>query len=1135
MDKSLSARHAKRIPAVLRSRGADYHRWGKVKLKDVTEDLATATVSGSMPYRVTIRNFQSAAAVWTCTCPYFEDASVCKHIWATLLSLEHLLGGLEAAGAGAPADHALEQVVGLQDTDLDPFDDDEDDDDDPFADDDDDFEDDDEDDDEEGADAGPWQRVPRPSSAPLHVEPWSPTGRSQHLRLVGGDGPSWFDARPWRDRLTPPSDTYRKAPPPLPAAIEYFLEHRAYAAGFLLCVRTRTRGANGQPGARKTTAIRQEQLRRLPEPHRTLLGYYSQQVERVRRGSSWSPPLQLEQDELRLLLPLLAATGSVFVGPVPDSAQAATPLQFDHQEPFTVQVELKETATKGRQRPKIALALELQRGDERLEVPGAWIGHEFLIAAPRFVRVDWCGAESLARDLRHAPLVVNAAEREELIGALVAHPAAHRILGPLLAEVPLGVPAGVLTLRVPGGANPVIPASLGFDYGGIHVPRDAEAPVVEASPLCRRDAAAEAAIVEKVTGVGMTAGADGSFQIERERLSAVVSTLLAAAVRVVAEGKPLRPFAGATGALHTGIDWFEVRAQLQFEGRSFELPELLRAKAIGAGLFELGDGSIGMLPEAWAERIDRLRGLGGEVEGNAIRLPSTQGLLLDAMLSATDDSITVDRKFAALRARWQSFTSLQPRPEPAGFQGQLRPYQRQGLGWLHFLREFSLGGCLADDMGLGKTVQVLALLQEVHGGVRRKNARPSLLVAPRSVLGNWLAEAARFSPSLRVLDFSGPDRWQALGVEAIGAHDLVLTTYALLRQDAPRFVEHELAFEYAILDESQMAKNADTQTSKGARLLRAAHRLALSGTPVENHLGELWSLFEFLNPGMLGRLPAFRALFGSEVAVEGLNQNRELVQRALRPVLLRRTKAQVLTDLPEKVEQTLWCELEPANRRRYDRLREHYRKLLLEGPQLDHKQRFVALEALLRLRQAACHEGLLDPRLHDAASAKLDALLPQLSELTDEGHKVLVFSQFTTFLDLVEPRLRAAGIRFERLDGSTRDRAARVERFQQDAAVQVFLISLKAGGFGLNLTAADYVFVLDPWWNPAAEMQAIDRAHRIGQKRVVHAYRLVCKDTVEERVLELQQQKKALCEAILGNERSLLQDLTREDLAMLLA
>ncbi|HEB54126.1 MAG TPA: DEAD/DEAH box helicase, partial [bacterium] len=436
--------------------------------------------------------------------------------------------------------------------------------------------------------------------------------------------------------------------------------------------------------------------------------------------------------------------------------------------------------------------------------------------------------------------------------------------------------------------------------------------------------------------------------------------------------------------------------------------------------------------------------------------------------------------------------------------------------------------------GLGKTVQVLAHLQRYRRRIKRADRLPCLLVAPRSVLANWRLEAERFTPDLRVLAFDHTDRWANDG-EELASFDLVLTTYGLLRTDAPRFEEQQRRFDTVVLDEAQAIKNATSQTAKAVRLLRAEHRLALTGTPVENHLGELWSLFEFLNPGMLGRLRSFRELFAGDRTPEIADANRELIQRALRPVMLRRTKQQVLTDLPEKVEQVLWCDLEGPQRRHYDELRDHYRAQLLDPDQVqDDEMRFVALEALLRLRQAACHEGLVDKRRRAAASAKFAELLPRLTELADEGHKVLVFSQFVQLLDLLAAELRKADITFDRLDGRTRRRQEKVDRFQTDPDCAVFLISLKAGGTGLNLTAADYVFLLDPWWNPAVEQQAIDRSHRIGQQRTVHAYRLACRGTVEERVLELQDRKRALVEAVLGSERSLLQDLTREDLELLL-
>ena len=393
---------------------------------------------------------------------------------------------------------------------------------------------------------------------------------------------------------------------------------------------------------------------------------------------------------------------------------------------------------------------------------------------------------------------------------------------------------------------------------------------------------------------------------------------------------------------------------------------------------------------------------------------------------------------------------------------------------------------------------------------------------------NWIEEAARFAPGLKVFDYTGPLRDASQMQDA----DLVLTTYGTLRRDAPKL--RETPFDYVILDEAQAIKNAATASAKAARLLRARHRLALSGTPIENHLGELWSLFEFLNPGLLGSARAFqRANTGRVRGDEDL----EWLARALRPFILRRTKDQVAPELPPRTEQTIHCELEPAQRRQYDELRAHYRESLLKRVAREglNRSKMHILEALLRLRQAACHSGLVDPRRAGEPAAKFEILLPRLAEIIEEGHKTLVFSQFTSLLALLRPRLDAAGIVYEYLDGQTRDRASRVERFQTDPGCRVFLISLKAGGLGLNLTAAEYVFLLDPWWNPAVEAQAIDRAHRIGQTRHVFAYRLIARDTVEEKVAELQQTKRDLADAILRADAGLVRSLRAEDLEMLLS
>jgi SNF2 family DNA or RNA helicase len=476
------------------------------------------------------------------------------------------------------------------------------------------------------------------------------------------------------------------------------------------------------------------------------------------------------------------------------------------------------------------------------------------------------------------------------------------------------------------------------------------------------------------------------------------------------------------------------------------------------------------------------------------------------------------------RSELKKFAGIDAADPPAAFQGELRGYQREGLGWLHFLRKFGFGGCLADDMGLGKTVQVLA-----HLAGRRRGS--TLIVVPRSLVFNWKQEAARFAPKLKVLDHTGTLRERS--TTAFKDYNLILTTYGTLRRDAALLAE--FPFDTCVLDESQAAKNANTDTAKAVKLIQANHRLALSGTPIENHLGELWTLFDFLNPGMLGHA----ALFGSEAGSlrTPAPETRAFFAQALRPFILRRTKEQVAKDLPEKTEQTIFCDLELEQRKLYDELRDHYRlSLLATVDELGLKRtKIQVLAALLRLRQAACHPGLIDRELAAGDCAKLDVLLPQLHEIAEEGHKALVFSQFTSFLAIVKDRLDQAGVCYEYLDGKTRDRAARVERFQTDPACKLFLISLKAGGVGLNLTAADYVFLLDPWWNPAAEAQAIDRTHRIGQTKPVFAYRLIAKGTVEEKVLELQKSKRELADSILGGDDRLITELKREDLELLLS
>jgi SNF2 family DNA or RNA helicase len=618
-----------------------------------------------------------------------------------------------------------------------------------------------------------------------------------------------------------------------------------------------------------------------------------------------------------------------------------------------------------------------------------------------------------------------------------------------------------------------------------------------------------------------------ALSIPPAQLPHVVRALTAEGWRVEAEGRAFRPAQSMRSEVRSGIDWFELHGIVEFgEGLTAPLPRLLEAVRQGKTTITLDDGSEGMVPEEWLRRFAGIASA-GEESGDHVRFKVSQAVLLDAALAA-QPSVRFDERFLLAREELATLGGgLAPLEPAASFVGQLRDYQRDALGWFAFLRRFGFGGCLADDMGLGKTVMVLAWLDRLRA--TREARGPSLVVVPRSVVFNWIDEAAKFAPALKVLDFSGAGR----SVERVAGHQLVLTTYGTLRRDA--LLLKDVEFEYAILDEAQAVKNANTAGSKAARLLRARHRLALSGTPIENHLGELWSLFDFLNPGMLGTSASF-ARHGMAAARRD-PAALDVLSRGVRPFILRRTKAQVAPELPTRSELTIRCELQGTQRELYDELRDHYRAALLNRILRDglQKSKMQILEALLRLRQAACHPGLVDPRRANGPSAKFDALLPQLAEVRDEGHKCLVFSQFTSLLALLRERLDADHVVYEYLDGKTRDREAHVKRFQEDPSCGVFLISLKAGGLGLNLTAADYVFLLDPWWNPAVEAQAIDRAHRIGQTRHVFAYRLLAADTVEDKIVELQQNKRELADAIVRADTGLLRNLRAEDLEVLLS
>ena len=464
-----------------------------------------------------------------------------------------------------------------------------------------------------------------------------------------------------------------------------------------------------------------------------------------------------------------------------------------------------------------------------------------------------------------------------------------------------------------------------------------------------------------------------------------------------------------------------------------------------------------------------------------------------------------------LTQRLRDFQGIESVATPPGFNTELRPYQQQGLSWMQFMRSFEFNGILADDMGLGKTVQTLAhLLVEKQSG---RMQQPCLVIAPTSLMGNWRRESQRFSPDLKVLVLHGSDRHAYF--DDIENNDIVLTTYPLLRRDKSHLMEHH--FHYVILDEAQAIKNPKSQTTQVVYGLKCSHRLCLTGTPMENHLGELWAMYHFLMPGFLGNLQRFNRLFRNPVERDGDGARRRQLAQRVKPFLLRRTKQEVATELPDKTEIVCTVTLQGQQRDLYEtirlamdkKVRQEIRK---KGVARSH---IMILDALLKLRQVCC-----DPRLVALPqakklnqSAKLEFLMDMLPEMVEEGRRILLFSQFTTMLGLIETELQTRRIDYCKLTGQTRKRDAEIARFQ-DGDVPVFLISLKAGGVGLNLTAADTVIHYDPWWNPAVENQATDRAHRIGQDKAVFVYKLVTEQTVEEKIIALQQKKQVLADAI---------------------
>jgi len=632
--------------------------------------------------------------------------------------------------------------------------------------------------------------------------------------------------------------------------------------------------------------------------------------------------------------------------------------------------------------------------------------------------------------------------------------------------------------------------------------------------------------------------------------------------------------------ISSGVQWFDLGVVYTSSGgETFSAADIQRLLLSGQSHTPLKNGKLAVIDTGAVDELQEvLLDCVPQQHSEGYRINNRQAGFLEATLRQNPDWKVQAPTSWRDRAARQSGEAAIECPPLGDLEPVLRPYQKQGVAWLAFLRENEFGGILADEMGLGKTLQTLAYLRsrrreevdasELTGdrlltsAAARSAARPHLVICPTSLVFNWIAEARKFTPELKVLALHGADRHERF--DQVAGSDLVVTSYALIRRDAERY--REIEFDTVVLDEAQHIKNRQTQNAQAVKAVRSRHRIVLTGTPMENSVLDLWSIFDFLMPGYLGAAQDFRERYEVPILKEKNGEAQTRLARRLRPFLLRRLKKEVASDLPAKLEQVSFCELTPEQRGVYQQVIEASRKEVLDavGTQGFAKSRMVVLSALLRLRQVCCDlrllklerrsEGVMEldgdepgpsisptlqpsnsPSLSAGSSGKLDLFGELLEEVIDGGHRVLVFSQFVSMLTILKEKLAAEGIELCYLDGSTSDRAAVVERFQTNAAIPVFLISLKAGGVGLNLTGADTVIHFDPWWNPAVEDQATDRAHRIGQSKVVTSYKLITRDTVEEKILTLQQRKRELIQSTIGGEEEFAASLSWEEIQELLA
>ena len=580
--------------------------------------------------------------------------------------------------------------------------------------------------------------------------------------------------------------------------------------------------------------------------------------------------------------------------------------------------------------------------------------------------------------------------------------------------------------------------------------------------------------------------------------------------------------------ISNGVDWFDAKVKVVFGEQQVSIDEIKRALVNKQQFVQLNDGTLGILPENWLKKYSLLFRV-GEGKNNALRLSKYHLSVIDELYEERNEAevlIELEEKYNRLRG----FNRIKEIDPPQRLAHILRPYQVAGYHWINYLSEVGWGGILADDMGLGKTVQALSFLQfyrDTHDALK------AIVVCPTTLMFNWENEIKKFTPDLTYHIHHGADR--SRNKEGFKGHNVIITTYGTLRSDIKLLTE--IHFDYVILDESQAIKNPQSKVTKAAGLLISKNRLCMSGTPLQNNTFDIYAQMNFLNPGMLGSVEYFRNEFATPIDKFGEQDRKEHLKKLLYPFILRRTKEQVAKDLPEKTETILFCEMQAEQREIYEAFRMDYRNKILGviNEQGIQKSQLTILQGLMKLRQICDSPAIMnEPEKYPNHSIKLDEIAREITE-NISNHKALVFSQFLGMLALIKEKLKSLDVPFEYFDGSTpaHEREKAINRFQDDDNCRAFLISLKAGGVGLNLTAADYVYIVDPWWNPAVEQQAIDRTHRIGQTKNIFAYRMICKDTIEDKILQLQEKKRSLARDLIADDNTFVKSLSREDVEYL--